>query len=120
MPINSKRKGAVGEREAVHFLNNLGYDTHRTSQVCGQDSADIEGIDGLHIEVKRQEKTSIEQWMQQSERDAGYTGGIPIVLHRRNRETWKVTIRAKIFFKLWKLLLKAYDIQTIWRELYER
>ena len=36
--MNSKRKGTVGEREAVHFLNNLGFDTHRTSQVCGQDS----------------------------------------------------------------------------------
>ena len=106
MPINSKRKGAVGEREAAHFLTNLGFNVRRTSQVCGQDSADIEGIDGLHIEVKRQEKTSIEQWMQQSERDAGYTGGIPIVLHRRNRETWKVTIRAEEFFKLWS---KAHE-----------
>lgn len=100
--MNSKRKGTVGEREAVHFLNNLGFETHRTSQVCGKDSADVEGIEGLHLEIKRQEKTAIEQWLQQSERDAGYTGGIPIVMHRRNRETWKVTLRAEEFFKLWQ------------------
>ena len=100
--MNSRRKGKVGELDAVHFLNKLGYETHRTSQVCGQDSADIEGIEGLHIEVKRQEKVSIEQWLQQSERDAKYTGGIPIVMHRRNREQWKVTLRADEFFEIWR------------------
>lgn len=120
MAINSKRKGTVGERDAVHFLNSLGYDTHRTSQVSGRDSADIEGIEGLHLEIKRQEKVSIEQWLQQSERDAGYTGGLPIVMHRRNRESWKVTLRAKVYFTLWEMLIEAYDIKTIWSRLNER
>ena len=100
--MNSRRKGKTGELEAAHLLQKYGYDARRTAQVCGKDQADVEGVDGLHIEVKRQETVSIEKWMQQSEHDAQYTGGIPIVLHRRNREEWKVTLRADDFFKIWR------------------
>ena len=100
--MNSRRKGKTGELDAVHFLNGLGFDTHRTAQVCGRESADVEGIEGLHLEIKRQETVSIEKWLQQSEHDAEYTGGIPVVMHRRNREDWKITLRAEDFFKLWR------------------
>ena len=101
MAINSRNKGRKGELEAAHLLQKYGYEARRTAQVCGKDQADVEGVDGLHIEVKRQETVSIEKWLQQSERDAEYTGGVPIVLHRRNREAWKVTLRADDFFKIW-------------------
>lgn len=101
MAINSRNKGRKGELEAAHLLQKYGYEARRTAQVCGKDQADVEGVDGLHIEVKRQETVSIEKWLQQSERDAEYTGAVPIVLHRRNREAWKVTLRADDFFKIW-------------------
>lgn len=101
MPINSRQKGKAGELEAVHFLNEMGFDTHRTAQHCGMTgTADIEGIEGLHIEVKRNEHLNVENALQQAERDT--IGGLPIVLHRKNREEWKVTLRADKFFELWR------------------
>lgn len=74
MPINSRQKGAAGEREIAKILREqYGYtDAKRGCQFKGgPDSPDVNGVDGLHIEVKRVEKLNIEDAMQQSIRDAG-------------------------------------------------
>ena len=97
--MNSRRKGAEGERELANELRKLGYDAHRGVQYKGgQDSPDVVGIDGFHIECKRVEKLNIEDAMKQSERDAG--DNVPLVIHRKNREEWKVTMRLDDFIEL--------------------
>ena len=100
--INSKRKGKRGELEFSNLSKEHGFNTRRSQQYSGiNGDADVVGLEGIHIEVKRVERLNIEQALQQAERDKK-EGEIPIVAHRRNRETWKVTMRAEDFFKLYK------------------
>lgn len=97
--MNSRRKGAVGEREIAKYLREHGYDAHRGQQYKGgADSPDVTGIPGYHIEVKRVERLDLKAAMEQSIRDAG--DDIPIVIHRRDRDYWKVTMRLDDFVEL--------------------
>lgn len=91
--MNSRQKGARGERELAELLRSYGYDARRSQQYCGANGdADVVGVDGFHIECKRVEQLNIYKAMEQSERDAR-EGEIPIVCHRKDRKGWLVTIR---------------------------
>ena len=96
---NSRRKGKVGEIELAKELRKYGFDTRRGQQYCGANGdADVVGIPGLHIECKRVERLNVENALRQAEADAK-AGEIPVVMHRANREEWKVTLRLKNFME---------------------
>lgn len=99
MAINSKKKGARGEREFSRLCRENGYDCRRTAQYCGNtgDAADVVGLPGIHVEVKRVERLDLAGAMGQSTHDA-QPGEIPIVAHRRNNAQWMVTMRATDWF----------------------
>lgn len=100
--MNSRNKGAAGERELSNILKGYGYDTRRGQQFCGANGdADVVGIPGLHIECKRVEKLNLDTALEQSKRDAR-KGEMPVVIHRKNRQEWKVTLSLKDFMKLYK------------------
>ncbi|MGA1753731.1 MAG: hypothetical protein ACO395_10350, partial [Pontimonas sp.] len=52
----------------------------------------------FHVEVKRVEKLNLEAACDQARKDSA--GGQWIVLHRKNRKPWLVTIDAEEFLKL--------------------
>lgn len=90
--MNSKDKGNRGEVEFAHKLQEHGYNARRGQQYCGTSGdADVIGLPGIHIEVKRVEKLNIHEAMKQSIRDAR-SGEVPIVAHRKNRTDWLVTM----------------------------
>lgn len=98
---NSRRKGAEGEREIAKILRGYGYDARRGQQYSGANGdADVVGLPGVHIEVKRVEALNIDKAMEQSKRDA--RGEIPAVFHRKNGKEWKATVRLEDFIKLYK------------------
>lgn len=98
----SRRKGADGERELANLLKTYGFDTRRGQQYHGGgDSPDVVGLPGVHIECKRVEKLNIEAAMAQSRRDAEGTKDVPVVMHRRNREKWKVTMDLDEFMNMY-------------------
>ena len=100
--INSREKGKAGEREFARLCREHGFaNARRGQQYSGIEGKDIVGLPKVHIEVKRVERLNIEQALQQAERDKK-EGEIPIVAHRRNRESWKITMRAEDFFRLYK------------------
>lgn len=100
--MNSRQKGAAGERELANLLKEYGYDTRRGQQYSGiNGDADVVGIPGLHIECKRVEKLNLDAALDQSKRDAR-EGEMPVVIHRKNRQEWKVTLSLKDFMKLYK------------------
>ena len=71
--INSKAKGAVGERETVRLRRLEWFDCHRTAQYCGnapEGSADIVGLPLIHVEVKRNEHLNIDDALSQNTRDS--------------------------------------------------
>lgn len=102
MPINSRRKGAVGEREVASKLRELGYDVHRSAQYCGKNGdADIFGLPFIHAEIKRVEHLNIDDALDQSRRDAR-DGEIPVVMHRKNHTPWKVTMLLDDWIRLYR------------------
>jgi len=104
--INSREKGKAGEREFAALCRKHGFENaRRGQQYNGLDGQDVVGLDGIHIEVKRVERLNIEQALQQAERDKK-EGEIPIVAHRRNREEWKITMRAEDWFELYRVWLR--------------
>ncbi len=105
--MNSRNKGAAGERELAGLLKKYGYDCRRGQQYCGANGdADVIGLSGVHIECKRVEKLNLDDAMEQSVRDAK-DGEIPVVMHRKNRKPWKVTLGLDDFMKLLKAAGKA-------------
>lgn len=103
--MNSREKGKRGELEAAHLLKKYGYDARRSQQYAGiNNDADVVGLPGIHIEVKRVEKLNIDDALEQAIRDKR-AAEIPIVLHRKNRSGWKVTMR----FDEWIELYQAWE-----------
>ena len=101
--INSRQKGAAGERELAKFLREQGYDdSRRGQQFSGKNGdADVVGLDGIHIECKRVEKLNLDLAMEQSIRDAR-EGEMPTVMHRKNRKDWLCTMRLKDWMTMYK------------------
>lgn len=90
--MNSRAKGAQGERELARKLREYGYEARRGQQFSGANGdADVVGLEGIHIECKRVERLNLEEWMSQSRRDAR-DGEIPVVMHRKNHCEWLVTM----------------------------
>lgn len=98
---NSNRKGKVGEREIAKYLREHGFTDARRGQQFkgGADSPDVTGLTGFHIEVKRVERLDLNAAMEQSIRDCG-ENETPIVVHRRNNDYWKVTMRLDDFMEV--------------------
>ena len=101
MGKSQQRKGAAGERELAAILGQYGYSLDRGGSYSMGDVPDLTGLPGIHIEVKRVEKLNIYDAMKQSERDAK-EGEMPTVMHRRNRDEWKVTMLLTDFLELYK------------------
>lgn len=100
--MNSKQKGSAGERELSNKLKEYGFDTRRSQQYCGANGdSDVVGIDGLHIECKRVERLNVSDAMKQAVSDAK-SGNVPVVMHRKNREEWLVTMRMSDWVDMFK------------------
>lgn len=90
---NSRAKGKRGELEIAKILRDHGYEARRGQQYSGANGdADVIGVPGVHIEVKRGQQLNIEKAMQQAEADKR-PGEMPVVFHRKNGEDWKATMR---------------------------
>lgn len=99
---SSREKGKRGERECAALLRAHGFDARRGQQFNGSDgSADVVGLPGFHLEVKRTEALRIYEAMGQAEADAR-DGEIPVVLHRRNNRGWLAILKADDFLRMVK------------------
>lgn len=92
MQMNSRAKGARGERELARILRGYGYDCRRGQQYCGANGdADVIGLPGIHIECKRGQRLNIDDAMLQAIRDRRQDE-YPAVFHRKNNGKWMVTM----------------------------
>lgn len=103
----SRNKGKVGERELAAALRAEGFESARRGQQYSgsETSADVVGLPGIHIECKRVEKLNIYEAVEQAQRDAGDSGELPVVFHRRNRKPWLVTMPLSdwmILYRKWR------------------
>lgn len=101
MSINSRNKGARGERQLAKALTEYGYEARRGCQYSGANGdADVVGLEGVHIECKFTERLSIYDAMDQAKRDC--KENIPVVMHRKNNCEWLAIMRLEDFIKLYK------------------
>ncbi len=102
-PLKAKprSKGNRGELAVREILRDRGYtSTRRNFQSGGQGGGDlIEGIPGVHLEVKHQERLAIWDYIEQAKADARPTD-IPAVVFRSNRRDWHVAIPFEDFLRL--------------------
>lgn len=109
--MNSKSKGKRGELEAAHLLQEYGYDARRSQQYCGlQGDADVVGLPGVHLEIKRVQALNIDKAMEQSIRDAR-EGEMPVIMHRKDRQPWRVTMGFEDFMTLYKAWEELHDTE---------
>jgi hypothetical protein len=100
--INSRAKGAAGERELAAYLRDRGYEARRGQQFAGgPDSPDVIGIPGIHVEAKRCERGSLYDWLDQACADAG-PSSLPLVCHRKNRRDWVAILKLDDFLTILK------------------
>jgi len=99
--MNSRQKGAAGERELAKKLREYGYECRRGQQFSGLEGEDVVGLDGIHIECKRVERLQLTDAMLQSRRDAK-EGNLPVVMHRKNNEDWMCTMLLDDWMKLYQ------------------
>jgi hypothetical protein len=100
MRINSRAKGARGERQWRDEIRAAGWQAERGQQFAGGAwSPDVRTNLPFHFEVKAVEKLNLENAIAQAERDSA--GEKPwAVAHKRNHGQWRVTISAETFFAL--------------------
>lgn len=103
MAVNSKQKGARGEREAVKFLKSLGYpDAMRTAQYNGKGESDVvcpKTLPGLTIEVKygypnvqfSVGSSLLKDACDQAYQDSGCSGPWVVLWRNRGSTIWRLT-----------------------------
>lgn len=109
-----RNKGRKGEIEFAHLCQDLGYkEAYRTAQHCGKagHAGDVEGLAGIHVEVKRTESLRLYDALNQSKRDCAAAGKneIPIIAHRKNKSEWVVIMTAADFFKMYKKYMESSE-----------
>lgn len=102
MTINSKNKGATGERELIRLLQAqvdaaglVGIKLERNLEQTRYGGVDIVGLSWLSGEVKRCEVLQLDQWWGKL---IGLTGAnqVPAIFYRRNKEPWSVRCRMRL------------------------
>lgn len=112
--INSRAKGARGERELATVISTMfGVDARRGQQFSGSsDSPDVvTGFKKIHIECKRVENLNLTKAYKQATKDAG--DKIPVVIHRKNNEPWMISYKLEDTLALAKEILENSNVQTI-------
>jgi Holliday junction resolvase len=105
--MNSRQKGARGEREWAEYLRDNGYTARRGQQFAGgSESPDVvcQELNWLHWEVKRVERLNLSNACEQAAEDAGPSKRWAVA-HRVNGEGWLVTVPAELMM----LLLRQYE-----------
>lgn len=103
-----REKGKRGERAAAKAVSDaFGCQARRGVQYKGGDgSADIDvSIPGVHWEVKFVEREQVRLWVEQASRDAGEL--LPVVLHRKSRKPWLVTMPLERLYEFCTRLAEA-------------
>jgi len=110
--MNSRQKGKRIEREAAQLLRDCGFASAcRGAQHSGSpDSPDVKGVPGWHIEVKGCERLNLGAACQQAIGDSG--GQDWMILHKKNRGDWKVTLDAKKFLDVLAAIRGNTPVET--------
>ena len=89
---SERAKGARGEREVADVFRSHGVPADRTVHNSGLYlRGDLTGVEGYHVEVKRQETLRVPTWLRQAEDECGDL--VPVVAFRQNHGEWYAAMR---------------------------
>ena len=93
MSKSQRDKGAAGEREAAAVLTDLlGVPAIKRRLSQTRDGGYDLDVLGVAVEVKRQERPSLPQWVRQATEAGNEADKLAAVIHRTNRAPWLVTM----------------------------
>ena len=100
MTAASRTKGQCGERELCKLLSqSLGLDLSRNLDQVREGGADILGVPGFIIEVKRREAEQKAKWWEQvCKAGRRYPQLMPVVAYRRSRQPWRFMLPLSALF----------------------
>ena len=116
--MNSREKGKRAERELAKLLSGYGFDCRRGQQFSGIEGEDVVGLPFVHIECKAVERLNVREAMNQSERDAFMQRRVPeeyivpVVMHKKNRQPWLVTLNLDDFMTFYKAWLEKEEVDA--------
>lgn len=93
--INSRNKGASGERQAASWLYynlKLHVMPERNLEQVRSGGGDLVGVGCFCVEVKRCERLAIKKWWKQTITSADDRGEDPVLMYRRNKEDWQFIV----------------------------
>jgi hypothetical protein len=97
--INSRDKGAKGEREFINMMGPLlGVDLKRNLEQTREGGHDILGLDGWAIEIKRYAEVlpaDLERWWDQAVEQSlriTWKNVSPALAYRADRRPWRIVI----------------------------
>lgn len=105
--VNVVTKGKDGEREAIKFLqpivNEIAQEVgveapalHRNQNQSALGGYDIDGLDWLALEIKRQEQLSLNAWWKQVNK-ARSGSQEAVVMFRQNRKPWRFLVEGYFY-----------------------
>lgn len=93
MTAMQRCKGARGERELAGLLReHLGEDVTRNLEQSRQGGADLLGVPGWAVEVKRAARPRLSEWWLQTCSQAEMAGQRPALFYRLDRQPWRVVV----------------------------
>lgn len=93
MSAMQRRKGKAGEQELARLLReHLGIEVSRNLLQAREGGADLLGVLGWAIEVKRAVRPSLASWWQQTCRQAEDAGERPVLAYRLDRHPWRFVL----------------------------
>jgi len=103
MGAKSRDKGKRGELEVAALVRKHGFKARRGQQFSGGPGSPdvVHSIPGVHLEVKRTEKLSLYDALDQAAAESD-TMAMAVVLHRRSRKRWVAILDADDFLGLIK------------------
>lgn len=113
MSKSQRDKGKRGELEAAKLLVAvLGLPARRGQQYQGTpESPDVQWIPGVAVEVKRREAGNPARWLAEALAEC-LPSDVAMVLHRRSRQPWHLTMRVQDLGALIDRVLEARRISA--------
>lgn len=107
MTINSRNKGAAGERELIKAIYDLtGIELKRNYSQTAFGGHDLMGLDDWAIECKRYamaDNASKKMWWRQAVEQAGRVDKCPIVIYRADRQPWRCIMQFPLYKELYSI-----------------
>ena len=124
MAINSRIKGAAGEREFCKWLQmalDLEETPTRNLEQVRSGGADVMDVPPFCFEVKRCQQIDLRSWWIQVKKAKTESNPVPIVAYRPNNQPWRFLISAR-YLELEKgyIILEEFEFRTWIQKYYKK